>query len=74
MPTALRHAVVRRCVEAHDHRARRLVVALEPGDVITFREERSRRRFTAPLARVFRQVVLWNLEAERAPKPRRRTR
>ena len=74
MPTPLRHPITRRCVEAHDHRARRLVVALEPGDVITFREERSRRRFTAPLARVFRQVVLWNLEAERATKPRRRTR
>ena len=68
MPTELRKSIVRRCAEAHDHRHKRLVVALEPGDVISFREERSRKRFTAPLSRVFRQVVIWNVEAERALK------
>ena len=68
MPTELRRPVVRRCAEAHDHRHKRLVVALEPGDVISFREERSRKRFAAPLSRVFRQVVIWNVEAERALK------
>lgn len=66
MPTELRKPVVRRCVKHHDHRRKRLVVALEPGDVISFREERSRKKFSAPLARVFRQVVIWNVEAERA--------
>ena len=68
MPTELRKPVIRRCAESYDHRRKRLVVALEPGDVISFREERSRKRFTAPLARVFRQVVIWNVEAERALK------
>ncbi len=68
MPTELRKPVVRRCAAAHDHRHKRLVVALEPGDVISFREERSRKRFSAPLSRVFRQVVIWNVEAERALK------
>ena len=68
MPTELRKPVVRRCAEAHDHRRKRLIVALEPGDVLSFREERSRKRFTAPLSRVFRQVVIWNVEAERSQK------
>ena len=68
MPTELRKPVVRRCIEPYDHRRKRLVVALEPGDVISFREERSRKRFTAPLSRVFRQVLIWNVEAERALK------
>ena len=68
MPTELRKPVIRRCAEPYDHRRKRLVVALEPGDVISFREERSRKRFTAPLCRVFRQVVNWNVEAERALK------
>jgi hypothetical protein len=68
MSTELRKPMIRRCAEPHDHRRKRLVVALEPGDVISFREERSRKRFTAPLSRVFRQVVIWNVEAERALK------
>jgi len=68
MPTELRKPVIRRCVESYDHRRKRLVVALEPGDVICFREERSRKRFTAPLTRVFRQIVVWNVEAERMLK------
>ena len=68
MVTELRKTIVRRCAEPYDHRRKRLVVALEPGDVISFREERSRKRFTAPLGRVFRQVLMWNIEAERALK------
>lgn len=66
MPTELRRTVVRRTAQPHDHRRKRLVVSLEPGDVIAFREERSRKRFSAPIARLFRQVVLWNVDAERA--------
>lgn len=68
MTTELRNSVTRRCVEAHDHRKKRLVVSLEPGDVIGFREERSRKKFTAPLSRVYRQVLVWNVEAMRAIK------
>lgn len=68
MTTELRRAVARRTAESCDHRRKRLVVLLEPGDVISFREERSRKRFSAPLCRVFRQVVLWNVDAERAAR------
>jgi hypothetical protein len=74
VPTELRRTVTRRLVECCDHRRKRLVVALEPGDVIVFREERSRKRFSAPLCRVYRQVVIWNVDAERAERKKGRAR
>jgi len=63
MPTDLRKTVVRRCAEPHDYRGKRLIVALEPGDVISMREERSKKHFSAPLSKVFRQIVRWNIES-----------
>ena len=72
MTTELRRPVCRRCVEAYDHRRKKLVVRLEPGDVIGFREERSRFWFSAPLARVYRQVVIWNVDALKAEKQKNR--
>lgn len=74
MATELRKAVCRRCVEPYDHRRKRLIVSLEPGDTISFREERSRQRFIAPLARVYRQVLLWNVDARRAEKRKKKRR
>ncbi len=71
MPTELRRVVVRRLAQCCDHRRKRLVVALGPGDVLTFREERSRKRFSAPLCRVYRAVVQWNVDAERALRRQR---
>lgn len=69
--TGLRKVVRRRTVEPHDYTRRRLVVMLEPGDVIGFREERCRKVFRAPISMVFRQVVKWNVDAERTAKRRR---
>jgi len=60
--------VTRRTVEPYDHRGKRIVVALEPGDVIAFRFERERKWFRAPLARVCRHVIMWNVDAERSKK------
>jgi len=74
MTTELRKTVCRRCVEPYDHRGKKLVVMIEPIDVITFREERSRKRFSAPLARVFRQVLMWNVDALRAEKLKHKRR
>jgi hypothetical protein len=67
-----KRATIRRTVEPADYRGRRLVVALEPGDVIAFREERTRTWFRAPIAKVYRTVVGWNVEAARAAKKGRR--
>ena len=74
MTTELRKTVCRRCVEPYDHRRKKLIASLEPGDVISFREERSRKRFSAPLARVFRQVLMWNVDALRAEKRKHKRR
>ena len=64
--TDLRKPIQRRTVEACPAVRRRLVVALLPGDVIEFREAGRRRRYSAPLARVFAAVARWNVDAERA--------
>jgi hypothetical protein len=71
MPTELRRTVCRRTATPYDHRGKRLIVALEPGDVISFREERSRARFSAPINRVYQQVLVWNVESQRALKRKR---
>lgn len=73
--TELRKPLRRRTVDAYDHQGRRVVVTLLPGDVIAFRWERTRRTFTAPINSVMRQVVKWNVDAERtARKLARRAR
>lgn len=66
--TELRKTVVRRSASPYDHKRRRIVVMLMPGDVIGMREERTRRVFSAPLARVLRQMIVWNVDADRAAK------
>jgi len=73
--TELRKPLRRRTAGAYDHQGRRVVVTLLPGDVIAFRWERTRRTFTAPINSVMRQVVKWNVDAERtARKLARRAR
>lgn len=70
MPTDLKKTVIRRCTGPHDHRGKRLIVALEPGDVISMREERSNKHFSAPLSKVFRQIVRWNIESTSTKRKR----
>ena len=75
--TELKKAVSRRTVEAHDHRRRRLVVTLYPGEgtepsFIGIREERARQIFTAPVAAVYRQLVRWHVDALRNMRKARR--
>ena len=45
--------------------ARAIVVALEPGDLITFRESGRRRKWSLPLDRMFRLAVRETARAER---------
>ena len=75
--TELKKAVTRRTVETHDHRRRRLVVTLFPGEGtepswIGIREERSRQTFAAPVAAVYRQLVQWHVDALRSTRKARR--
>ena len=66
--TSIRKPVTRRTVEPYDHHGRRVVVTLEPGDVLALRWERTRKTFRAPINAVMRAIVLWNVDAERAAK------
>ena len=68
MITELRRTIIRRTAEAFDHRKRRVIVRLEPGDVISMKEERSRKWFSAPINHVYQQIVHWNVLAEKAIK------
>jgi len=72
MVTELRRIIIRRTAGTFDHRKRRLIVRLEPGDVIGIKEERTHKWFSAPLSRVFHQIVQWNVLAEKAVKKSRR--
>lgn len=72
MVTELRKSVIRRTAGTFDHRKRRLIVRLEPGDVLSMKEIRTRKWFTAPLSRVFRQIVQWNVLSETTIKQLRR--
>ena len=69
--TDLRKTVRRKCADTTSHRGRRIVVALEPGDVIAIREERTRTWFRAPLGRIYTQVVRWNVDAAKVEANKR---
>lgn len=58
------------------HRGRRIVVTLEPGDLLTLREERRRQTYTEPLAVVFdwfvKREAIRAIEARKAARKARR--
>lgn len=72
--TVLRKTVRRRTDRPYDHRGKRIMVSLEPGDIITMREERSRKSFSASIARVFRQLMIWAVDEGRREAALRRWR
>lgn len=51
---------------------RRIVVSLEPGDVLAMHLERTRTTYRAPLASVFRQLIEWHVATERRRKAEER--
>jgi hypothetical protein len=66
--TDLRRTVRRRTVTNCATVRRRLIVALEPGDVIAIREAGRRHWYSAPIGRVFIEIAKWNAAAERAAR------
>ncbi len=52
--------------------ARSIVVSLEPGDVITFREAGRRQTWSLPIDRMFRQAVREAAQAERQKRKAKR--
>jgi len=66
--TELERPVRRRTRSQFAHYRKRIVVILEPGDILAMRLERSRTVFRATLAGVYRQLVEWHTAAERRRK------
>ena len=64
--TPLNRPLARRSIGTH--RGRRLVVILEPGDVIGFRAERTRKVFYTTLAACADMAMRQQVMAERASK------
>ena len=70
--TDLEKPVLRRTRHPFAHYHRRIIVMLEPGDVLVMRLERTRTRFRAPIAAVYRQLVEWSVLAARREKQQAR--
>lgn len=68
--TPLNRPIARRSIGTH--RGRRFVVILEPGDVIGFRPERTRKVFYTTLAACFDMAVRQAVIADRAAKRKKK--
>ena len=62
--TDLARPVRRRCRDPFAHYRKRIVVSLEPGDVLAMRLERTRTTYRATVAAVFRTLADWHASAE----------
>jgi hypothetical protein len=63
--TELKKTVRRRTRSPFAHYRRRIVVILEPGDILAMRLERTRTTFRAGLPAVFRQLAEWHASSKR---------
>lgn len=68
--TPLSKRITRRTIG--QHRGRRVIVTLEPGDVIGFRAERTRRTFYTSLAACFDLALRQQVAADRAARKRKK--
>jgi hypothetical protein len=66
--TELQKSVRRRTRSPFAHYRKRIVVSLEPGDILAMRLERTRTTYRAELGAVFRQLAEWHASAERRRK------
>ena len=70
--TELEKSVRRRTRSPFAHYRKRIVVSLEPGDILAMRLERTRTTYWAEIASVFRQLAEWHASAERRRKQEKR--
>lgn len=73
--TDLNKPIRRRARTPFSYYRKRIVVSLEPGDLIAMRLERTRTTFRAAIGDVFRQIIQWHAAAEcRRKKEERKLR
>lgn len=65
-------AVFRITVDSFDHHGRRIVVGLEPGDIITFREERCSQKYSLPIRWAMMRAVRNYAEQKASEKAKER--
>lgn len=65
-------SVFRITVEPLDHRGRRIVVGLERGDILSFREERCSRKYTLPIRWAMLQAIRRDVEQKAREKAKER--
>lgn len=70
--TPLSKPVTRRALRPFMHYGKRLVVTLEPGDLLSLRLERDRSRVSIPLAELYRQLIAREVAAKRAEMQKER--
>ena len=71
--TDLHKIVRRRCARPFDHHGRRIVVQLEPGDILAMREERRKQWVRIAIPSLYAYVV-WRDATERVRKYERRVK
>jgi hypothetical protein len=62
--TDLNKPIHRRTRQPFAHYRKRIIVTLDPGDLLSMRLERTRTRYRAPIAEIFRQLAHWHALAE----------
>lgn len=72
--TDLLRPVSRRTRLPFAHYRRRIVVVLEPGDVIAMRLERTRTLYRAPIPSLYRQMIEWHVQARRRERRKKKRR
>ena len=70
--TDLERTVRRRTRHPFAHYRHRIIVILEPGDILAMRLERCRTLYRTPIAAVYRQLVEWHVLALRREKQQAR--
>jgi hypothetical protein len=66
--TNLEKVVHRRSSAPFWHYKRRIVVSLEPGDILAMRLERTRKTYRVPLSAVFITLCQWEADRRRREK------
>jgi hypothetical protein len=60
--TPLRKKVIRETSESWDHHGRRMIIEIEPPDLISVREKGTRRKFTCKAAWLMQKIIEYGRE------------
>jgi hypothetical protein len=70
--TNLEKVVRRRGLAPFQHYRRRIVVSLEPGDILAMRLEGTRKTYRGPISAIFVTLCQWEADAQRRETARKK--